>query len=185
MNAPAQKNDGMGSLLYPDQTVRFRVWGPFASNVEVVLDHPNPGTTYALANEPGTPNWSADGIPVTPNTRYQYSITTVPGPDNDTLQVHIRTDARALQVEGAAANCQGYVIDPTLFTTNRVRFTTPSFQDFLIYQLHVGSFTGRNDGLNRATPTSTFVELKNRLPYIKNLGFNAIELLPRRRLRTF
>jgi len=178
VNAPSQKNDGMGSLLYPDNTVRFRLWAPFASSVQVILDYPNPGTTYALANEPRTPNWSADGIPASANTRYQYLITTSPGPDNDTSQPHLRTDARALQVEGSAASCQGYIVDPNLFTTNRAPFTTPAFENFVIYQLHVGSFTGRNDGLNRPVPTSTFVELKNRLPYIRNLGFNAIELLP-------
>lgn len=72
----------------------------------------------------------------------------------------------------------GYVVDPRLFTNDRVSFTTPPFPDFLIYQLHVGSFTGLNDGINSPSPTSTFVALKNRLSYIRNLGFNAIELLP-------
>jgi len=37
MTAPSQKQDGMGSLLYPDSTVRFRVWAPFASSADVVL----------------------------------------------------------------------------------------------------------------------------------------------------
>jgi 1,4-alpha-glucan branching enzyme len=178
MNAPSQKNDGMGSLLYPDRTARFRVWAPNASGVQVILDHPVPGTTFALANEPGTPNWSADGIPAAVNTRYQYLIVTAPGQDNDTSQPHLRTDARALQVESSDPAAQGYIVDPALFSDNRAPFTTPAFEDFLIYQLHVGSFTGRNDGLNLPVPTSTFVELKNRLPYIRNLGFNAIELLP-------
>jgi 1,4-alpha-glucan branching enzyme len=168
----------MGSLLYPDGTARFRVWAPHAAQVEVILDYPVAGTTFALANEPGTPNWSADGIAAQPNTRYQYRITTAPGQDNDTSQPWLRTDARALQVESADAASQGYVIDPTLFTTNRVPFTTPSFEDFLIYQLHVGSFTGLNDGVTNATPTSTFADLKGRLGYIRGLGFNAIELLP-------
>ena len=177
MNVPSQKHDGMGSLLYPDNTARFRLWAPFASDVQVILDHPLPGTTFALGNEPGTPNWSADGIPALVNARYQYLITTAAGPDNDTSQPHLRTDARALQVEGSAASSQGYIVDPALFTTSRT-FTTPPFEDFLIYQLHVGSFTGRNDDLNRLAHTSTFVELRNRLSYIRNLGFNAIELLP-------
>ena len=178
MSAPSHKNDGMGSLSYPDKTVRFRVWAHFASLVEVILDHPIPGTTFALANEPGTPNWSADGIPAPANTRYQYRITTAPGQDNDTSQPHLRTDARALQVESSDPASRGYIVDPTLFTNNRAPFTTPPFEDFLIYQLHVGSFTGRNDGVRNPFPTSTFVDLKNRLPYIRNLGFNAIELLP-------
>ena len=179
MNAPSQKNDGMGSLYYSgDGTARFRVWAPFAAQVDVILDHPVANTTFALANEAGTPNWSADGIPAPPNTRYQYRITTAPGQDNDTSQPHIRTDARALQVEGSDAPCQGYIVDPGLFNASRPPFTTPAFEDFLIYQLHVGSFTGRNDGVTNPYPTSTFVDLKNRLPYIRKLGFNAIELLP-------
>ena len=79
MNAPSQKNDGMGSLYYSgDGTARFRVWAPFAAQIDVILDHPVANTTFALANEAGTPNWSADGIPAPPNTRYQYRITTAP-----------------------------------------------------------------------------------------------------------
>src|SRR3984957_13408212 len=178
MSAPSHRNDGMGSLYYPDGTVRFRLWARHAAQVEVILDHPAPGTTFTLANEPGTPNWSADGIPALSNTRYQYRITTAPGQDNDTSQPHLRTDARALQVESSDPASQGYIVDPTLFTNNRAPFTAPPFEDFLIYQLHVGSFTGRNDGVRNPYPTSTFVDLKNRLPYIRNLGFNAIELLP-------
>ncbi|SNS41069.1 1,4-alpha-glucan branching enzyme [Granulicella rosea] len=179
MNAPSQKQDGMGSLLYPDGTARFRVWAPSASGIDVVLwNAVGASKSYPLANEIGTPNWSADGIPAIVNTCYQYVITTAPGQDNDASKPHWRTDARALQVENSTEAGRGYVIDPTLFTTNRTTFTTPPFEDFVIYQLHVGSFTGRNDNLNRTVPTSTFVELKNRLPYIRSLGFNAIELLP-------
>jgi 1,4-alpha-glucan branching enzyme len=47
-----------------------------------------------------------------------------------------------------------------------------------IYIAVVGSFTGRKDGLNLRIPTSNFVGLQNRPLYIRNLGFNAIELLP-------
>jgi hypothetical protein len=108
VNAPSTKNDGMGSLYYSgDGTARFRVWAPFAAQVDVILDHPVANTIFALAHEAGTPNWSADGIPAPPNTRYQYRITTAPGQDNDTSQPHIRTDARALQVEGSDAACHG------------------------------------------------------------------------------
>lgn len=114
MSAPSHKNDGMGSLYYPDGTVRFRLWAPHAAQVEVILDHPAPGTTFTLANEPGTPNWSADGIPALSNTRYQYRVTTAPGQDNDTSQPHLRTDARALQVESSDPASQGYIVDPDL-----------------------------------------------------------------------
>ena len=179
MGAPSQKLDGMGSLYdASDKTSRFRVWAPFAAKIEVILDYPAANTVVALANEPGTPNWSADGIPAPPNTRYQYRITTAAGQNNDSAQPHLRTDARALQVEGSDAGDQGIIVDPGLFQSNRTPFVTPAFGDFIIYQLHVGSFTGRNDGVVNPYPTSTFVDLAKRLPYIRNMGFNAIELLP-------
>jgi 1,4-alpha-glucan branching enzyme len=73
MNAPSQNQDGMGSLLYSNGSARFRVWAPLASGVDVVLwDAAGAPTTYALANENGTPNWSADGIAAPASTRYQY-----------------------------------------------------------------------------------------------------------------
>ena len=31
------------------QNVRFRLWAPHAAQVEVILDHPVPGTTFTLA----------------------------------------------------------------------------------------------------------------------------------------
>jgi hypothetical protein len=116
----------MGSLYYSSNgTARFRVWAPFAAQIDVILGHPVANTTFALANESGTPNWSADGIPAPPNTRYQYRITNAAGQDNDTSQPHIRTDARALQVEGSDAACQGYIVDPGLFNANRTPLPRP------------------------------------------------------------
>ena len=175
MRAPSPDNDGMGSLLHPDGTARFRLWAPNARRVQLVLDE---GTPIGDLAAEGNDNWSADQVPAAPNVRYSYLITTEPGPDNDTAHPWRRTDARAQQVESSDPAAMGYVVDPTLFTHNRVPFRTPAFKDFLIYQLHVGSFTGRNDGVSNATPTSTFLALADRLPHIRNLGFNAVELLP-------
>ena len=57
-------------------------------------------------------------------------------------------------------------------------FSTPAFQDFLIYQLHIGSFAGKNDGIPVTNNIATFVDVIAKLDYIRGLGFNAIELLP-------
>jgi 1,4-alpha-glucan branching enzyme len=187
MNAPSVKNFGMGSQLYPSDLsnperldrARFRVWAPNAGKVQVVLDYPKAETAIDLEKEPnGSNNWSAEGISAIANCKYQYRITTAVGPFGQESQPVVRTDARALQVEGSDRVKKGYVVDPALFTKNRVPFATPPFQDFLIYQLHVGSFTGHNDPVNSSDLTSTFIKLKDRLPYIRSLGFNAVQLLP-------
>jgi 1,4-alpha-glucan branching enzyme len=55
-------------------------------------------------------------------------------------------------------------------------FETPRFEDFIIYELHVGTFCGRGDGLD--VRIATFTDLESRLGYVRELGFNAIELMP-------
>ena len=178
MRAPAPNNDGMGSLP-SDQGCRFRVWAPNAQSVQVILNDATNGPTLDLASEPGTGNWSADQIDAPPGTLYQYIITNEGGPNNDNSQPWYRTDARALQVESSAAISMGYVVDPVPFSNpQRPAFTTPAFEDFLIYQLHIGSFAGRNDGINVNGNTATFEDIKDKLDYIRGLGFNAIEPLP-------
>src|SRR5580692_13061926 len=97
MSAPATKNDGMGSLLYPDGTCRFRVWAPFAQAVQLMGSWQI--APVALAAEGSTGNWSVDSILVTAGQTYQYLITNQGGANNDNSQIWQRTDARALQVE--------------------------------------------------------------------------------------
>ena len=178
MRAPAPNNDGMGSLP-SDQGCRFRVWAPNAQKVQVILNDAQNGPAFDLAPEPGTGNWSADQIDAPAGTTYQYIITNEGGENNDNSQPWYRTDARALQVQSSAATSMGYVVDPALFSNpQRPSFTTPAFEDFLIYQMHIGSFAGKNDGINVNANTATFEDIKCKLDYVRGLGFNAIEPLP-------
>lgn len=177
MRAPAANNDGMGSLLYSDGTCRFRVWAPNAQKVQVMGDFTSWNSApLDLAAEGTSGNWSADQIPVTAGQMYKYLITNKGGVNNDNSQVWQHTDARALQVEGSNASSAGYVVGP--FPSARQPFRTPAFQDFIIYQLHVGSYAGRNDQIAVKANTATFVDLVAKLDYIRGLGFNAIAPLP-------
>jgi len=179
MRAPAPENDGMGCLL-ASTGCRFRVWAPNASAVQVILNDPKTGPTFNLAPEPGTGNWSADQIEAVAGDKYQYIITNMGGPDNNNSQPWYRADARSLQVENSDPSAMSYVVDPEIFTTKRnaPAFTTPAFDNFLIYQFHVGSFAGLNDGISVPLDTATFVDVIAKLDYIRSLGFNAIEPLP-------
>jgi 1,4-alpha-glucan branching enzyme len=174
MRAPSPANDGMGSLL-SGGTCRFRVWAPNAQRVQVFGDFSG-GTPIDLAPEPGTGNWSADLILANAGDKYQYIITNMGGPNNNNSQPWIRTDARALQVQSCDPASMGYIVGP--FPEQRPPFTTPEFGDFLLYQLHVGSYAGLNDGVAVENDTATFVDLIDKLDYIRGLGFNAIAPLP-------
>src|ERR1017187_2028943 len=177
MRAPAPNNDGMGCLL-TSQGCRFRVWAPNAQRVQLVFDNINNAPACDLASEPGTGNWSADQVEAPAGTKYQYIITNKGGPNNDNSQPWFRADARSLQVESSAATSMSYVVDRGLFTNAPQPFTTPAFENFVIYQLHVGSYAGHNDGISVTGNIATFVDIIDKLDYIRGLGFNAIEPLP-------
>ncbi|CAI7841873.1 unnamed protein product, partial [Closterium sp. NIES-54] len=76
-----------------------------------------------------------------------------------------RRDARARATDYESNDC--IVVDPRFSWTP---FEPPPFEALNIYQLHVGAFTGRLPG------GGTFAALKEKLPYIKNLGFNAVQV---------
>ncbi|CAI5516486.1 unnamed protein product, partial [Closterium sp. Naga37s-1] len=78
-----------------------------------------------------------------------------------------RRDARARATDYESNDC--IVVDPRFSWTP---FEPPPFEALNIYQLHVGAFTGRLPG------GGTFAALKEKLPYIKSLGFNAVQMLP-------
>ena len=51
-------------------------------------------------------------------------------------------------------------------------FDPPRFENFLIYQFHVGTFAGRGD--EHATDWATFAQVESKLGYIKELGFTCV-----------
>lgn len=60
------------------------------------------------------------------------------------------------------------VIDPHVFSWTDDAWSRPAFRDLVIYELHVGTFT----------PEGTYHAAIARLSYLRELGVNAIELMP-------
>jgi 1,4-alpha-glucan branching enzyme len=57
-------------------------------------------------------------------------------------------------------------------------FDTPEFDNLLLYQCHVGSFSGYRDGHIAPGGVASFDQLRTKLDYVRDLGFNALALLP-------
>ena len=177
--AAAANNDGMGSLLYLGGVCRFRVWAPFAMRVRVEGDFTNWGANAIDLTSEGNGNWSTDIPNVAAGQMYKYMIDNVGAPGNDNSRTWEQADARALQVENSNILSASYVIAP-FNQADRPNYTTPRFEKFILYALHVGSFCGLNDltpapVVNR---TATFLDVIAKLGYIKSLGFTGIALLP-------
>jgi maltooligosyltrehalose trehalohydrolase len=60
------------------------------------------------------------------------------------------------------------VVDPAAFPWTDGAWTPPAYRDLVIYECHAGTFT----------PGGTFESAIERMPYLRDLGVNAIELMP-------
>lgn len=157
----------------------FRVWAPHARSVSVLVqDGPFWEVDDAVREEalaPAEGYWSAAVPGVAPGQLYRYRIE---HPDGGTSQ---RLDPAARDVvsseltrdDPASRNAS---IVPSTEPFPWAPFDTPRFENFIIYQLHVGSFAGRGDGLE--TEWATFRDVEAKLPYIREMGFDCIQPLP-------
>jgi 1,4-alpha-glucan branching enzyme len=175
-------HSGMGANLFGDEC-SFRVWAPNAIAISVCIWHDNsPVATLhdqmfqvSLAPEPSNPGyWSVNVAGVVANQPYQFLIQNKGGDATNPGGMVSRVDAYARQVESAGDNARGIIVD---WRQEWSEFATPKFDDLIIYQAHVGSFAGLHDHLNIAT-YATFADFQTKLGYIRELGFNALQLLP-------
>ena len=167
--------EGMGAVLDTEgNKCGFRVWAPNAQSVFVT----GPfcawsDTAHPLAKEGGG-YWAGQVPRVAGDEAYKFVI------NNGSTQWRI--DAYARDVESdAAGNMHGLVVDCRATWSP---FSTPRFDDMILYQMHVGSFAGLNDGVAVTALrggdgwVATCRQMVDKLDYIKGLGFNALALLP-------
>ena len=140
----------------------FRVWAPNAYCVHVT----------------GTFNdWADPGVPLTKEEDGCWSVTIREAKAGDQYKFRLGAgDATFLKVDPRARlvdpETRNGVIYRDQFDWQESEWETPSLNDLVIYELHVGTFGGSKNG------SGTFAEVIKRLPYLKDLGINAIELMP-------
>ncbi len=167
----------MGANLQGDGVCSFRVWAPNAKSATVVGDFTQWTRRGVKLVSEGNGYWSGDVEGVSAGQAYKFIFDNVGPSLHNPGGKFWRVDAYAREVQNSMANAKGFIVDPTFSFTP---FQTPCFQDFLIYQLHVGSFAGRNDGVevNAKTKDALFLDIIPKLSYIRQMGFNALALLP-------
>lgn len=149
------------------------VWAPNAMAVGVIgdfcawqVDQAIPLTAQANGYWEGVVNGLG------PGGRYEFVLTKQDG------TCKYRMDPAARDTDDSGLDNwrnKSWVVDTQYPWTD---FATPHFDDLIIYECHVGSFAGRNDGLTTADHVSSISNVATKLDYIRDLGFNAIELLP-------
>ncbi|MCK5795985.1 MAG: glycogen debranching protein GlgX [Deltaproteobacteria bacterium] len=84
-------------------------------------------------------------------------------------------DAAASEGDNVTTAMRGLVIDPRYDWEGDRPLVIPD-EDVVIYEMHVGGFT-RSPSSGVAHP-GTFSGVTEKIPYLKDLGINAVELLP-------
>jgi 1,4-alpha-glucan branching enzyme len=155
----------MGAVPHAEGT-SFRVWAPHATAVFVTGTFDDwSGDRIALERDGdgSSGTWSADVPGIGPGAEYRFTIRT----DHGDLS---RIDPYARLVTNSVGN--GIVYDPDAFAWGEAGTALPTWDDLVIYEMHVGTFAASGD---RA---GTFDEARRRLPYLEDLGISAIQVMP-------
>ena len=153
----------MGTILFPGGAA-FRVWAPFATSVGVAGTFNGWSATANPFASEDNGYWSADVPGVQVGDEYQFVLV------NGTQPLIWHKNPYASSVVNSSGNA--IVHDPNFDWTGDT-FTMPAWNELVIYEMHVGSF---NDA--PGTGPGTFDEIVPKLPYLADLGINAIEIMP-------
>jgi len=141
----------LGAEVLEDGKTRFNLWAPAAANVDLVLE----GDEIPMSRqEDGTFSLTAEAGA---DARYRFRIDggeEVPDP---------ASRSQPDDVHGASE-----VVNPETFAWRDEHWGGRPWEEVVLYELHVGTFT----------PEGTFAGAEERLDHLVELGVTAIELMP-------
>ena len=136
--------------------IKFRLWGPAAREVNVCVMEPSAEVLLPMtSSEVGWFELCTDRARV--GSHYKFQIDAgqkVPDP---------ASRYQPMDVHGPSE-----VIDPATFEWEDSNWLGRSWEEAVVYELHVGTFT----------PEGTFAAAEQRLDYLAQLGVTAVELMP-------
>ncbi len=157
------RRQGMGTILFPGG-VAFRVWAPFASEVFAAGEFNGwSSTANPFANE-GNGYWSVEIPGAKIGQQYKFVIRDGGG------SFIWRKNPYASEVINSARNA---VIHNPDFDWAGDDFTMPPRNELAVYEMHVGTFNDEPGG-----GPGTFENIMPKLNYLRDLGFNAVEIMP-------
>ncbi len=154
----------------------FRTWAPAARRVRVRWDYSQDESgDWHHQQEAGLQRlddgtWAGFVPGLQHGERYMFHVT---GPEGGGENIKRDPLARDLTDNPAWPACQCLLCDPKRFNWHDAGYRPPPYHELVIYQLHIGTWyipDGRHHG--------TFLDVVEKLPYLKALGINAIQPLP-------
>src|SRR5262245_61017606 len=143
-----------GAEVLPEAGVRFGLWAPAASRVELWIEDEK--TTLDMARDPdGWAHVVTDRL--RPGRAYRYRI-----------DGGLRVPDPASRFQLADVHGPSEIVDPRTFEWTDDGWTGRPWPEMVIYEVHVGTFT----------PSGTFEGVRKRLDHLVDLGITAVELMP-------
>ena len=144
-----------GPVVQPDGCL-FQLWARPGAKIELLIEgEPSRPAIEMSAGEDGI--YRAHVNDAGAGTRYWFKIDGA-GPFPD--------PASRFQPEGVHGPSQVVALDGYQWKAND--FQAPPLRELVIYEIHVGTFTA----------AGTFLSLIDKLDYLRELGINAVELMP-------
>ncbi|MEM1124045.1 MAG: alpha-amylase family glycosyl hydrolase, partial [Bacteroidota bacterium] len=163
MNTSTAARQLMGA--YPiDKGFCFRTWAPNAKSVHVMGNFNDWSEAQHAMEREESGHWSIEIEDASDGDGYQFVIETANG---DTLK---KSDPYARRMENSIGHSIIYQDD---FDWEADNFEIADWNQLVIYELHIGTFNRKKD-----QEVGTFQSAIEKLPHLKELGVNAIEILP-------
>ncbi len=142
-----------GAEFTPDGSARFRLWAPRHQHIGLRLETPRVYPMRPLAE-----GWHELLLPELPaGSRYQFLL-----PDG----MAVPDPASRFQPQDVHGPSE--LIDPTRYLWRDQAWRGRAWNETVLYELHVGTFT----------PAGTFLAAIERLDHLVRLGVTALELMP-------
>jgi len=145
----------IGGRFINDDTCEFTVWAPLAREMNVDIVHPVEKNVSMEKDDDGY--WFARVKNILPGTRYFYSIN---------KELRCPDPASVYQPDGVHG--PSGLVDLNAYQWEDETWKNPMLKNYIIYELHTGTFTGK----------SNFKGIIEKIDYLKELGINAVEIMP-------
>lgn len=145
----------MGAIFQHDGSCLFTVWCPMAAKVELVVEVGESAAIHPMSRDDyGYWSHALENIPN--GTMYLFQ-----------LDEEHRLPDPASRAQQNGVHAPSSIVDQKYPWTDNAWHGLP-LQAMILYEIHIGTFT----------PDGTFEGVISKLPYLKKLGINAIELMP-------
>jgi 1,4-alpha-glucan branching enzyme len=170
---PASARPCMGATPYADSSgsgVTFRVWAPFASSVAVAGDFNQWSQSAHPLYSEGNDFWSVDVPAAAVGSQYKFVLTSP-----SSAEPLWRVDPYARSITRDTQDNLNCIVAMAAESYSTPGYSTPACNAMVIYEMHIRTFLYSPEGLNG---TGSFRSAMTKLDYLRDLGINAIELLP-------